>query len=173
MIHNGQRWCLLSSNKKFFPLSLCRELSDEPTLRLKREKIKTDPISGEYCQKVRSIQKRRLPSKKIFFNLCPKPSNLAWMLKIGQRKEEGARSHVCARFPSFLLPRSEDSLSRAAHSQRGGAGEKRRTNFRPVRRRTRDGRRERKERRRRNFAARGGGGDITTHRPSLSYSPPK
>ena len=36
-----------------------------------------------------------------------------------------------------------------------------------------DGRRERKERRRRNFAARGGGGDITTHRPSLSYSPSK
>ena len=50
-------------------------------------------------------------------------------------RTQGARSHVCARFPSFLLPRSEDSLSRAAHSQRGGAGEKRRTNFRPIRRR--------------------------------------
>ena len=59
LIHHGQRLCLRSSSKRFFPLSLCREQSDEPTLRLKREKNKTDPISGEYNQKVRSIQKKR------------------------------------------------------------------------------------------------------------------
>ena len=36
LIHHGQRWCLRSSSKKFIPLSLFREQSDEQTLRLNR-----------------------------------------------------------------------------------------------------------------------------------------